>query len=175
VLAALADRFVQRDVKPGDVIVERGAAADAIYLVAHGKINKIGVGKYGDTTILETLADGDHFTYSAVLESQDVWEFTAKAVTSATILVLQQSAFEAMVDQHESLKQHIAAFKVHAAKRKEQTGEAPIELAAGAQGRVPPARHVRRLRAQAPRVRARGGADRAAACTRASPTSSTTP
>ena len=92
VLQALADRFVQRDLKPGDVIVERGAPADAVYLIAHGKINKIGVGKYGDTTILETLADGDYFTYTAVLESQDFWDFTAKAVTSGTILVLQQSA-----------------------------------------------------------------------------------
>lgn len=134
VLAALADRFVQRDVKAGDVIVERGTPADAIYLVVHGKINKIGVGKYGDTTILDTLADGDHFTYSAVLESQDLWDFTAKAVTSATILVLQQSAFEAMVDQYESLREHIAEFKVRAAKPQEQTGESPIELTAGARG-----------------------------------------
>lgn len=134
VLQALADRFVQRDLKAGDVIVERGNPADAVYLIAHGKINKIGVGKYGDTTILETLADGDYFTYTAVLESQDFWDFTAKAVTSGTILVLQQSAFEDMIGQHESLKRHIDAFKERAAKPKEQTGEAPIELSAGKKG-----------------------------------------
>src|SRR5262245_22521470 len=45
VLQALADRFVQRDLKPGDVIVEMGKPADSICLIAHGKVNKIGVGK----------------------------------------------------------------------------------------------------------------------------------
>src|SRR5262252_4581296 len=38
VLQALADRFVQRDLKPGDVIVERGKPADSICLIAHGKV-----------------------------------------------------------------------------------------------------------------------------------------
>jgi hypothetical protein len=134
VLQALADRFEQRDLKPGDVIVERGTPADAVYLIAHGKVNKIGVGKYGDTTILETLADGDYFTYQAVLESQDVWDFTVKAVTYGTILVLQQSRFEDMIEQHESLRTHIEAFKEKAAKPKDQSGEAPIELSAGKKG-----------------------------------------
>src|SRR5262249_27932450 len=75
VLQTLADRFVQRDVKPGDVIVERGKPADSICLIAHGKINRIGAGKYGDETILETLADGDQFSYQAILESRDQWQF----------------------------------------------------------------------------------------------------
>src|SRR5688572_27106341 len=35
VLAALASRFVQREFKPGDVIVELGKPADSICLIAH--------------------------------------------------------------------------------------------------------------------------------------------
>jgi CRP-like cAMP-binding protein len=62
VLRALADRFVRQEFAPGDVIVERGQAADQIFLIAHGKVNKIGVGKYGDETVLGVLVDGDHFT-----------------------------------------------------------------------------------------------------------------
>jgi hypothetical protein len=41
VLGALAARFVQQEYKPGDVIVEAGQEADRLFLVAHGKINKI--------------------------------------------------------------------------------------------------------------------------------------
>ena len=81
VLSALADRFVQQEFQPGDVIVERGQPADQICLIAHGKVNKIGAGKYGDESVLETLADGDHFTYRAILESDDFWEYTVKAIT----------------------------------------------------------------------------------------------
>lgn len=134
VLQALADRFVQKEYKPGDVIVEKGQEADAIYLIAHGKVNKIGEGKYGDLTILETLADGDHFTYQAILESQDYWTFTAKAVTAATVLTLQQSVFDDMVAQHESLRKHIEGFKARASKPQDQAGEAVIQLSAGHKG-----------------------------------------
>jgi len=133
-LQALADRFVQREFKAGEVIVSRGNPADAIFLIAHGKVNRIGTGKYGDDTILETLADGDHFSYQAILETQDFWEYTAKAVTACTILVLSQSAFEDMVAQHESLKRHIDGFKARASKPQEQGGEAPIALSAGKRG-----------------------------------------
>ena len=48
VLAALADRFVQKEFKAGDVITEAGKEADSICLIAHGKVNRIGDGKYGD-------------------------------------------------------------------------------------------------------------------------------
>lgn len=137
VLQLLAEKFVQRDVKPGDVIVEKGKPADSICLIAHGKFNRIGEGKYGDETILDTLADGDHFTYTAILESQDFWTFTAKAVTSGTVLTLQQSKFEDIVNDNESLKKHVEAFKARQANaKKDQTGEAAIALSAGHKGEV---------------------------------------
>ena len=65
------------------MIVERGKPADQVFLIAHGKVNKIGVGKYGDETVLGVLTDGDHFSYQAVVESEDTWDFTVKAVTAA--------------------------------------------------------------------------------------------
>src|SRR2546426_3199391 len=52
VLGALAQRFVQREFEPGAAIVEAGQPADQICLIAHGKVNIIGVGKYGDPTVL---------------------------------------------------------------------------------------------------------------------------
>lgn len=134
VLQILANKFVQREFKAGEVIVELGKPADSIGLIAHGKINKIGVGKYGDQTILETLADGDHYSWEAILETKDFWQFTAKTVTPATVLTLQQSVFEDLVSQFDSLRKHIDAFKSRAKKPKDQTGEAAIELAAGHKG-----------------------------------------
>ncbi len=134
VLQALADRFEQRNLKAGDTIVTAGDPADSICLIAHGKINKIGAGKYGDATILETLADGDYFSQQAILESQDRWLFTAKAVTSATVLILRQAAFEEVIAQSASLREHIDAFKERARKPQDTTGQAAIELAAGHKG-----------------------------------------
>jgi hypothetical protein len=134
VLQALADRFVQKELKAGDLIVELGKPADSICLIAHGKVNRIGAGKYGDMTILETLADGDHFSYQAILESQDTWQYTAKAVTTCTVLTLQQSIFEDIVGQNESLKKHIEGFKAKASKPQDKAGEAEISLTAGKRG-----------------------------------------
>lgn len=134
VLVALADRFVQKEFKAGDVITEAGKEADAICLIAHGKVNRIGAGKYGDEAVLETLADGDHYSYQAILESQDYWTFTAKALTACTVLMLHQDAFEAVVALSPSLQKHITEFKALSEKKQDTSGQAAIELAAGHSG-----------------------------------------
>ncbi|HEX2689247.1 MAG TPA: family 2B encapsulin nanocompartment shell protein [Kofleriaceae bacterium] len=134
VLASLADRFVQREFKPGEIITEAGKEADSICLVAHGKVNKIGKGKYGDETVLGVLADGDYYSWQALLESQDYWQFTAKAVTACTVLILQQREFEAVVAQSPALSKHLEEFKKRGKKRQDTSGQAEIELAAGHSG-----------------------------------------
>lgn len=134
ILAALAGRFVQRDLKPGDVIVEAGQPADSICLIAHGKVERVGKGKYGDQTVLDVLADGDHFSYQALLESQDYWEFTARAVTPCTVLTLQQQVFDDMIAQSEVLRKHVEQFKARAKKPQDKAGEAVIEVTAGLKG-----------------------------------------
>ena len=134
VLATLADRFVQKEFKPGEIITEAGKEADSICLIAHGKVNKIGKGKYGDETVLGMLADGDYYTWQAILESQDYWQFTAKAVTACTVLFLQQSAFDAVVAQAPSLGKHLEELKKRGKKKQDPSGQAEIELAAGHAG-----------------------------------------
>src|SRR5262245_57238409 len=81
VWSALADRFVLQELETGTAIVEAGSPADQVCLIAHGKVEKIGTGKYGDATQLGVLSDGDHFTYSVLLESGDIWDFTARTMT----------------------------------------------------------------------------------------------
>jgi hypothetical protein len=134
VLNTLASRFVQQEVAAGDVLVEKGQPADRIVLIARGKINKIGEGKYGDEAVLDVWADGDHFSFQAILESDDYWEFTAKAVTPCTVLVLTQDEFEKIVAQNESLAAHIDAYKVLPALPQDKSGQAEIALAAGHEG-----------------------------------------
>jgi hypothetical protein len=134
VLANLATKFKQRDVKAGDVLVERGKPADEIVLIARGKVEKIGIGKYGDEVVLTTWADGDHFSYEVLMEVDDFWSFTAKAVTPGTVLTLNQSDFEKVVDQNETLAAHIEAFKVLPALPQDKSGQAEIALASGHAG-----------------------------------------
>lgn len=134
VLNVLANRFVQREFKAGDVLTQRGNPADEVVLIAHGKVNKIGVTKYGEDTILETLADGDHYSYQAIIESQDTWPFTAKAVTAGTVLSLSQASFEEILSQHTSLQKHVEQFKARAQKKQDTSGQAAIDVVAGHSG-----------------------------------------
>ena len=134
VLTALAGKFKQQELKAGDVIVEKGEAADQIVLIAHGKVNKIMTGKYGDDEVVDVWADGDHFSFPAILESDDYWGFTAKAVTPCTVLTLQQSDFEKIVAENETLAAHIDAFMVLPSMPQDKAGQAEIALAAGHEG-----------------------------------------
>jgi hypothetical protein len=134
VLEEFADKFVQRDVKPGDVIVEAGTPADQICLIARGKVEKLGVSKYGAGTVLGVLAEGDYFTYEALLESQDRWQFTARAVTAGTVLTLDQRVFDDMISQSEELRAHIEQFKARARKPQDKDGQVAIAMAAGHKG-----------------------------------------
>ncbi len=134
VLAALAGRFVQREYAPGEIIVAQGTPADSICLIAHGKVEMIGAGKYGEDTVLGTLADGDHFSYQALVESHDTWDFTAKAVTPVIALTLSQQAFESVVEASPALALHVAAYQLGQAHPQNRFGEAAIELASGHEG-----------------------------------------
>jgi hypothetical protein len=57
VLTALAGRFEQREFVPGDTIVEFGHQSGQAFLAAHGKLRKVGPGKYGGESVLGVLAN----------------------------------------------------------------------------------------------------------------------
>ncbi|KFE59532.1 family 2B encapsulin nanocompartment shell protein [Hyalangium minutum] len=133
-LDALARQFVQREFKTGDLIVEAGKPAEHVFLLAHGKANKLGTGKYGDPIILEVLGDGDHFGDQAVVESNDVWPFTVKALTPCTVMLLPQQAFETLIRQSPALNAHVEVYKRRLKMPQDKMGQAAIELAAGHKG-----------------------------------------
>ena len=135
VLTTLAGRFTQHEYGPGDVIATAGQPADTLYLIAHGKINKIGAGKYGAETVLDSLDDGDYFGEDN-LDAADVnWAYTAKAVTSAIVLTLSRADFQSLVDSSNALREQLVLFQANEALGSDnEHGEAAINLASGHQG-----------------------------------------
>ncbi|MCE9674003.1 cyclic nucleotide-binding domain-containing protein [Myxococcus stipitatus] len=133
-IRTLASRFTQRQFKAGESIVEAGQPAEHVFLLAHGKAQKLTAGKYGDPVVLDTLADGDHFGDQAVVESNDVWPFTIKAVTACTVMALPQDAFEALILQSPALKAHVERYREKLKKPQDKAGQAAIPLTAGHHG-----------------------------------------
>jgi hypothetical protein len=134
VLEEFADRFVQRDVSPGDVIVEAGTPADRIFLVARGKVEKLGRGKFGDTTVLGTLAEGDYFAYDALFAREALWPFTARAVTPGAVLALDRRVFEEIAGRSDTLRAHLAELAARLSQPQDKDGQAAIAMAAGHKG-----------------------------------------
>ncbi|MEE1788404.1 family 2B encapsulin nanocompartment shell protein [Streptomyces sp. SP17BM10] len=134
VLTALADRCEQRDFGPGEVLVTQGEAADRIYLIAHGKINKIGTGKYGDETVVGVLGDGDRFGDDAILNPDAVWEYTVKSATAGVVLTLSRRDFEQIRDNAPSLQEHLQEFLTLPLQAQNERGEAEIAMSAGHHG-----------------------------------------
>ncbi|MFG2895812.1 family 2B encapsulin nanocompartment shell protein [Streptomyces zaomyceticus] len=136
VLNALAGRCVQRDFSAGEVLVERGTPAGEIHLVAHGRINQISLGKYGDDVAVAVLADGDRFGENALLDADARWDYTATAETSGTLLTLSRAEFAAVMASAPGLQAHIEAFSSLPLQRQNKHGEAEIAMSAGHVGEV---------------------------------------
>ncbi len=131
VLGALAGRFVQREFEVGNTIVQEGQPADQVFLIAHGKVNKIGPGEYGDQTVLAVLSDGGFFGVWELVESHDTWAYSVRAVTPCTVLALSQQAFEEVVGQSPELRAHVERFQALLKQSQNEHGEADIDLSAG--------------------------------------------
>ncbi|WP_432002869.1 family 2B encapsulin nanocompartment shell protein [Streptomyces sioyaensis] len=130
-LEALADRFVQREFAPGDVLTRQGGQADRVILIAHGKLDRTGLGKYGDETVLGVLADGDALGAAALLSPDAEWEHSVRAVTRVTALTLYRSDLEEVLGRSESLRSHLEEFRAAVVPAQNRHGESAIELAAG--------------------------------------------
>lgn len=133
-LAALARRFTQHSYQAGDTLATTGQPADRLFLIAHGKVQKIGTGKYGDATILGTLTDGDFFGDQILSGTRRDWEFTARAATNYIVLELPAAAFQDMNGQSEPLRAHIRCVLAQPAARHNAHGEAEIDVASGHAG-----------------------------------------
>ncbi|MDI2032280.1 family 2B encapsulin nanocompartment shell protein [Saccharopolyspora sp. TS4A08] len=133
-LRALADRFVQRQYEPGQVIASSGDPAEEVVLIAHGKVNKIGTGEYGDQTVLEVLADGQYFGAQVLAGEAGEWDASYKAVTPCTVLSLGQRTFQELNGSSESLRAHVRQALAGPGRPHNPHGEADIDIASGHSG-----------------------------------------
>ncbi|MEU3526089.1 family 2B encapsulin nanocompartment shell protein [Streptomyces sp. NPDC038707] len=134
VLTELARRCRQREIAPGEVIADFGHRTDEVYLLAHGRVEKIGTGPYGDDAVLGVLADGAYFGDQALLDPEAIWEYTVRADTATTVLVLSRQDFQQVAERADSLRAHLERLRSIPRQRTNKYGEKAVELAAGHSG-----------------------------------------
>ncbi|HET6289940.1 MAG TPA: family 2B encapsulin nanocompartment shell protein [Amycolatopsis sp.] len=133
-LTALADRFVQREYRPGEIIVRHGSPLDEVVLVAHGKVAKVAPGEYGTEATIGSMADGDHFGDEMLAGIDRNWPFTVKAVTPVIVLALRAGDFADLNGRSEAMRRHVQDMLAHRGKPQNAKGEAEIEMASGHDG-----------------------------------------
>ncbi|WP_069162453.1 family 2B encapsulin nanocompartment shell protein [Nocardia altamirensis] len=134
VLAALAQRFEQRDLEPGTVVAEFGNPMNQVMLIVHGKLNKIGTGEYGEQTMVGILAGGNYFGDQCLTDNSAIWPVTVKAVTRTTMLVLPRQSLDEFLDNTPALREQLSRVADAATKPQNKQGEAAIQITSGHAG-----------------------------------------
>jgi hypothetical protein len=132
-LRALAERCVQQEAEPGQVLAEQGAPADRVFLIAHGKLQQVGASKYGDEANLGALAEGDYTGAENLVEQRD-WPHTLRAQTAAIVLTLSRDDFRRVMDDRPALEAQVREFLSRPVGEQNKYGEKAIALAAGHDG-----------------------------------------
>ncbi|MET8113334.1 family 2B encapsulin nanocompartment shell protein [Streptomyces prasinus] len=134
VLSELASRCRQREIEAGQVITSFGSPADEVFLLAHGRVEKIGTGPYGSDESLGVLADGAYFGDQALLDEGAIWEYTTRTLTACTVLVLPRDAVEQVAERSETLSGHLQQQRSVPSRRTNKYGEKEIAVAADHSG-----------------------------------------
>ncbi|WP_030159674.1 family 2B encapsulin nanocompartment shell protein [Streptomyces sp. NRRL S-244] len=132
VVKSIADRFVKEEFRKGDVIVRRGEPVDKIYLIAHGRIERLGESAYGEEASLGVLSDGDHFGHHPLPDAR--WEFTARAQTDVVTMTYNRGNWDEALSRSPALRRHAEAYLE--AERVGRKGSEAVDLSAGHTGEV---------------------------------------
>jgi hypothetical protein len=133
VLNALAQRFEQLELGPDETVVSAGQPADRVYLIVRGKVRRLGLGEYGDETLLGVLTDGDFFGDGVFEGAHQAWPFTVRTTTPTTLLALRAHEIDRLREQT-PLGGYIRKYREKSGRRQNKHGEAEIEVAAGHDG-----------------------------------------
>ncbi|MFD7629258.1 family 2B encapsulin nanocompartment shell protein [Streptomyces sp. NPDC059851] len=134
VLTELAGRCRQVDFEAGQELTSFGSPSDRVFLLAHGRIEQIGPGPYGEDAVLRTVADGAYFGEDSLVDDAAIWEYTARTATPGTALVLSRQDFQVLADRVDSLRRHVESLRAEPQQRTNAYGEAAIDLSAGHRG-----------------------------------------
>lgn len=134
VLGELAQRCRQIDFEAGQELTSFGSPSDQVFLLAHGRVDQIGPGPYGEDAVLRTVADGAFFGEDSLVDEEAIWEYTARAATAGTALTLSRQDFQLLADRVDSLRAHVDCVQSLPEQRTNRYGEAAIELSAGHRG-----------------------------------------
>jgi len=132
VLAILANRFGVQVFNPGDILSSANTAAGTLTLIVQGKVNKLGIGRYGEELRLGVLQEGDHYGYQSLIpvsplppwppqgsptvpevpeENLPRWKHTFTAATPCTVLRLTRQEFKTALEEFPSLWEHVRDFR----------------------------------------------------------------
>ncbi|MFF5704696.1 family 2B encapsulin nanocompartment shell protein [Streptomyces sp. NPDC012794] len=131
VLTELAARCRQIDFEAGQELTSFGSPSDQVFLLAHGRVEQVGPGPYGEDAVLRTVADGAYFGEASLTDEGAIWEYTARAATAGTALTLSRQDFRLLADRAGSLRAHVDRVLTRPARRTNPYGEAAIDLSAG--------------------------------------------
>ncbi|WP_424210970.1 family 2B encapsulin nanocompartment shell protein [Streptomyces sp. BI20] len=127
VIAAIAARFTKEEFRPGDTVVRAGDPVDKIHLIAHGRVERIGRGAYGNDLDLGILSDGDYFGHHPAPDAR--WEHTVRAQTHLVTMSYNRSDWAAALAGSEALRRH--AERYLEAERTARRGSEAVDLSAG--------------------------------------------
>ncbi|MFI1970899.1 family 2B encapsulin nanocompartment shell protein [Streptomyces cinnamoneus] len=131
-LQELADRFTQREFRPGEMLVEAGRPADQVVLLAHGKAEKVRTGEYGDPVVLGVLADGGYVGDRPLAAgAPGDWDFSVRALTACTVLTLPHQEFQEVLERSAELRSHVESYRDRATLPQNEHGESAIDVASG--------------------------------------------
>ncbi|MFI5982345.1 family 2B encapsulin nanocompartment shell protein [Streptomyces sp. NPDC051555] len=132
-LDAVAGAFEQRQVEPGTVLARAAEKTDRLVLVARGKVDRFTAGAYTESVSHGILAEGSYFG-DACLAGKSTWEYTYRAVTACTVLVLPRKDFKRIRSAAPQLAAHIADYAARSRPAMSRRGEADIAIASGHDG-----------------------------------------
>ncbi|MEU1072965.1 MULTISPECIES: family 2B encapsulin nanocompartment shell protein [unclassified Streptomyces] len=130
-LGELANRCEQREYAAGEVLATAGDPVDTVYLLAHGRVERVGPGPYGSEAVLGVLADGAYLGEQALVSGDATWDATVRAATACTVLTLSRADVLNLAERATSLGDHLTAFAAIPEQRTNKYGEAAIDLSAG--------------------------------------------
>ncbi|MGW6494353.1 family 2B encapsulin nanocompartment shell protein [Nonomuraea angiospora] len=130
-LAAIASTFAPREFQAGEVIAEAGTPVTDTYVIAHGRLERLAAGAYGDDQLLGVITDGAHLGDDALVQESPRWPFTVRATTSGTILVAPRHEIQQLLGDTPALREHVVHYLEQTRKPVNRRGEAAVALASG--------------------------------------------